>query len=102
MSDSKLLSEQELRGHLEDFIYDILVDTPDGRERKKVVDLDEVLNVIKSQKIAHADMVIGNDKKSERWNELFPEDKGSGRDVDEMTNINREELRDEQRKRNKV
>jgi len=40
--------------------------------------------------------IIGEDTEG-AWNELFPNDRGSGRDVDELKNLYNNELRAEQR-----
>ena len=49
----------ELREKYEDFIHTILVDTPDGRERKDVIELDEVPNIINSEALALLERLEG-------------------------------------------
>lgn len=46
------MEDAELREQLSDFTYTKKVDTPDGWEWKKLVDLDEVLQLIKARDAA--------------------------------------------------
>lgn len=71
-TQDKLLSEDALKDELYDMAFEVRQDQEDG-EYFFLLNEKQLLALIQSQKIAHADMVIGEDVEGSIWNALRAE-----------------------------
>lgn len=75
--------------------------TGSGQPTGDGLTVDDALPRLRQAIEGMVERIIGEASKEEFWNELFPDDKGSGRDVYELENFYREDLKAEQRARAK-